>query len=145
MSDLTPNLPQDSFTTPPLLATKYASSTSLQYHTHLSTVHNLAKYIQNNICGLISEGRTECHTQADALLTADSVDIDYDSTSHALTISGFWASPPKGGWTDQFKKPSSAVDQLEFGLLGAEPGLEPEEIKMGGLLAVVGQDEKLSR
>jgi hypothetical protein len=33
---------------------------------------------------------------------------------------------------------------VEFGLLGAEPGLEPEEIKMGGLLAVVGEDKKLS-
>lgn len=33
---------------------------------------------------------------------------------------------------------------MEFGLLGADAGLEPEEIKMGGLLAVVGQDKKLS-
>lgn len=105
---------------------------------------NLIKYIQNTVCDQISRDSTECHTQADALLSVDSLDIDYDSISHALTMSGFWANPPKGGWTAQFKKPSSAADQLEFGLLGAEPGLEPEEIKMGGLLAVVGQDKKLS-
>lgn len=49
-----------------------------------------------------------------------------------------------GGWTDQFQKPASAADQIEFGLLGADAGLEPEEIKMGGLLAVVGHDKKLS-
>jgi hypothetical protein len=72
------------------------------------------------------------------------VDIDYDSISHALTVSGLWTSSPKGGWTEKLDKPASAADQLEIGILGAEPGLEPEEIKMGGLLAVVGEDKKLS-
>lgn len=72
------------------------------------------------------------------------MDIDYDSISHALTVSGLWTSSPKGGWTEKLDKPASAADQLEIGILGAEPGLEPEEIKMGGLLAVVGEDKKLS-
>jgi hypothetical protein len=107
-------------------------------------VDNLIKYIQGTVCDRNSVDSTECRTRADALLSVDSLDIDYDSISHTLTVSGFWASPPRGGWTDQFKKPSSAADRLEFGLLGAEPGLEPEEIKMGGLLAVVGEDKKLS-
>ncbi|CAG7931465.1 unnamed protein product [Penicillium olsonii] len=131
--------PEESFIEPPL-STNSASSASLQYHTHLPSVKNLVKYIQNDVCAKES---TECHTSANALLTADSIDIDYDSSSRALTVSGFWANPPKGGWTDQIMKPSSSADQIEFGLLGAEPGLEPEEIKMGGLLAVVGQDQKL--
>lgn len=102
------------------------------------------EYIQNTVCDQSRTNGPECHTQADALLSADSVDIDYDSNSHALTVSGIWNSPPTGGWTDQFQKSASAADQIEFGLLGAEAGLEPEEIKMGGLLAVVGQDKKLS-
>lgn len=72
------------------------------------------------------------------------MDIDYDSISHALTVSSLWTSSPKGGWTEKLDKPASATDQLEIGILGAEPGLEPEEIKMGGLLAVVGEDKKLS-
>jgi hypothetical protein len=59
-------------------------------------------------------------------------------------VSGLWTDTPPGGWTDRFNKPVSATDQIEFGLLGAEAGLEPEEIKMGGLLAVIGQDDKLS-
>lgn len=70
--------------------------------------------------------------------------MDYDSISHTLTVTGLWASPPKGGWTEDIHKPASSADQVEFGLLGAEKGIEAEEIKMGGLLAVVGQDKKLS-
>ncbi|KUM59026.1 hypothetical protein ACN42_g8108 [Penicillium freii] len=134
---------EESFITPPLLSTRFASSTSLQYYTHLPSIQSLVGYIQNTVCDQSRTDGPECHTRADALLSADSVDIDYDSNSHALTVSGLWNSPPTGGWTDQFQKPASAADQIEFGLLGADAGLEPEEIKMGGLLAVVGEDKKL--
>lgn len=104
----------------------------------------MVKYIQHAVCGQTKGDGTECQTWSHALLSADSVDIDYDSISHSLTVSGLWARPPTGGWTGEFKKPTSESDQIEFGLLGAEAGLEPEEIKMGGLLAVIGQDQKLS-
>lgn len=70
--------------------------------------------------------------------------MDYDNISHTVTVTGLWASAPKGGWTEDIHKPVSDADQVEFGLLGAERGIEAEEIKMGGLLAVVGQDKKLS-
>ncbi|KAJ5251553.1 hypothetical protein N7489_001963 [Penicillium chrysogenum] len=133
---------QDSFITPPLRSTQFASA-SLQYYTYLPSIQSLVRYIQTTVCGHSRADGPECHTRADALLSADSVDIDYDSVSRALTVSGLWTSPPTGGWTDQFRKPASAADQIEFGLLGADAGLEPEEIKMGGLLAVVGLDEKL--
>ncbi|KAG0155825.1 hypothetical protein PDIDSM_2998 [Penicillium digitatum] len=132
-----------SFITPPPLSTRFASSASLQFYTHLPSIKHLVEYIQNTVCDQSRTDGPECHTRADALLSADSVDIDYDSSSHALTVSGLWTSPPTGGWTDQFQTPASDADQIEFGLLGAEAGLEPEEIKMGGLLAVVGQDKKL--
>ncbi|CAI7604403.1 unnamed protein product [Penicillium glandicola] len=134
---------EESFITPPLLSTRFASSASLQYHTHLPSIQSLVKYIQNTVCDQSRTDGSECRTRADALLSADSVDIDYDSISQTLTVSGLWTSPPTGGWTDKFQKPASPTDQIEFGLLGTEAGLEPEEIKMGGLLAVVGQDKKL--
>ncbi|KAJ5775322.1 uncharacterized protein N7511_000333 [Penicillium nucicola] len=134
--------PKDSFITPPLLSTRFASSASLQYHTRLESLQSLSKWIRDSIC-VQSKDATECHARADSLLLADSVDVDYDSISHALTVSGLWTNPPPGGWVEQLDKPSSSTGQLEIGILGAEPGLEPEEIKMGGLLAVVGEDKKL--
>lgn len=135
---------QDSFITPSLLSTRFAASASLQYYTQLPSLQSLVAFIRRTACHQLQVGGTECHDRADSLLTADRVDVDYDSISHALTISGVWASPPSGGWTEDIAKPSSKTDQVEFGLLGAEQGIEPEEIKMGGLLAVVGEDKKMS-
>ncbi|OOQ89845.1 Protein pbn1 [Penicillium brasilianum] len=135
--------PEDSFITPPLLSTRFAASASLQYYTQLSSLQSLVAFIRRTTCHQRQIGGTECHDRADSLLTADTVDVDYDSISHALTISGVWTSPPSSGWTEDIAKPSSKADQVEFGLLGAEHGIEPEEIKMGGLLAVVGEDKKM--
>lgn len=59
-------------------------------------------------------------------------------------MAGIWTRPPSGGWTEEIQKPASGADQVEFGLLGVEQGTDAEEIKMGGLLAVIGQDKKLS-
>ena len=77
-------------------------------------------------------------------MTANAVDIDYDSTSHALTVTGLWANSPSGGWTEEIHKPASSNDKVEVGILSAEKAIDPEEIKMGGLLAVIGTDNKLS-
>lgn len=107
-------------------------------------MQSLVSFIRNTTCHRHKTDGTECHDRAESLLTADSVDLDYDSISHTLTVTGLWSSPPKGGWTEDIHKPASSADQVEFGLLGAEKGIEAEEIKMGGLLAVVGQDKKLS-
>lgn len=59
-------------------------------------------------------------------------------------MAGLWANAPPGGWSEDISKPASSVDQVEFGLMGAEEDTSPEDIKMGGLLAVVGSDKKLS-
>jgi hypothetical protein len=98
-------------------------------------------YIQQKFCGTDDK----CHQRAASILSADSVDINYDSISHALTMSGFWSQAPGGqGWTETIGKHEGGTDKVEVGLLGAEHANEPEEIKVGGLLAVVGQDEELS-
>lgn len=57
-----------------------------------------------------------------------------------------WPSAPGGdGWTDTIGKPVEADgDQVEVGLLGHESAADAEDLKMGGLLGVVGRDEELS-
>lgn len=61
-----------------------------------------------------------------------------------MTVSAVWNAAPENGWTDTIKKPDGKMDQIEVGLLGSERAAEPEDIKMGGLLGVVGRDEELS-
>lgn len=78
------------------------------------------------------------------LLKADNVDLDFDITSNTLTISGVWNNAPESVWSETIKGPVSKADKVEFGLLGAEKGIDADEIKVGGLLAVVGEDKKLS-
>lgn len=110
----------------------------------LPSLHPLVAFIRRAVCQQREVSGTECHERADSLLTADTVDIDYDSISHTLTMAGIWTRPPSGGWTEDIQKPISGADQVEFGLLGIEQGIDAEDIKMGGLLAVIEQDKKLS-
>ena len=133
---------QESFITP--LSTNPEASTSLQYYQQLPSLKTLATFIQRAVCDQHRSEATECRSHAESLLNADAVDIDYDSISHTLILTGLWASVPTGGWTEEIHKPVSSADQVEFGLLGAEPGISPEETQVGGLLAVVGTDKKLS-
>lgn len=132
---------EDSFSTPPLHSTQSTTSASLQYYTRLPSLQSLVGFIRRTICHQRQTG-AKCHENADSLLTADSFDVDYDKTTHTLTLSGFWSSPPTGGWTEDIEKPAVG-DKLEFGLLGTEPGVDSDELKAGGLLGVVGEDKKL--
>ncbi|KAL6239603.1 protein pbn1 [Aspergillus navahoensis] len=133
--------PEKSFITPPILSTRFSSTAAYQFHELLPSLENLVTYIQQKFCQTEDD---KCHQQAASILAADSVDINYDSISHALTMSGFWSQAPREqGWTEIIEKHKDGTDKVEIGLLGAEQANEPEEIKMGGLLAVVGQDEEL--
>lgn len=132
-----------SFITPPVLSTRFASTTTYQFHELLPSLENLVTYIQQKFC---STGDKECYHRAELILAADSVDMNYDSISHALTVSGYWSQAPGAqGWTETIGKREAGTDQVEVGLLGAEQANDPEEIKMGGLLAAVGNDNELSK
>ncbi|OJJ64923.1 hypothetical protein ASPSYDRAFT_138311 [Aspergillus sydowii CBS 593.65] len=133
--------PEKSFITPPVLSTRFASTTTYQFHELLPSLENLVTYIQQKFC---STGDKECYHRAELILAADSVDMNYDSISHALTVSGYWSQAPGAqGWTETIGKREAGTDQVEVGLLGAEQANDPEEIKMGGLLAAVGNDNEL--
>ncbi|KAL2825656.1 PIG-X [Aspergillus cavernicola] len=133
---------EKSFITPPILSTRFASTAAYQFYELLPSLENLVTYIQQKICGRDDE---ECFRRAELIRSADSIDINYDSISHALTMSGFWSSAPEGqkGWSEIIRKHEGGTDQVEVGLLGADKASEPEEIKMGGLLAAIGKEKEL--
>ncbi|KAF7593786.1 protease B nonderepressible form [Aspergillus hancockii] len=132
--------PEESFITPPVLSTRFASTASFQYYNSLASLDNLVTYIENKICSSSDE---QCLRHAASIRSANSVDINYDSISHSLTVLGYWSQSPGKGWTDEIRKHAAGTDQVEVGLLGTEKATEPEEIKIGGLLGVVGKDDAL--
>lgn len=131
---------QISFTTPPSLSNGFASPHALQYHSRLPSLHHLVEFAQGSLCGTIAE----CRDRASSLLSADSIDINFDGLSRSLTVTGLWSSSPNGGWTEEIRSRDAGPEKTEVGILGCEKVAEYEELKAGGLLSVVGEDEKLS-
>jgi hypothetical protein len=104
-------------------------------------LNGLVTYIQQKIC----RANTACLEHAASILSADSVDIDYDSISHSFIISGYFSkSPGNRGWTEKIRQREFGWDKVEVGLLELEGATNPEELSMGGLLTVVGEDDKPS-
>lgn len=102
---------------------------------------DLVTYIQQKIC----RANTACDNHAASILSADSVDIDYDSISQTLLISGYFSkSPGNHGWTEKIRQREFGWDKVEVGLLALERATSPEELSMSGFLTVVGEDDKLS-
>ncbi|RDH35167.1 PIG-X [Aspergillus welwitschiae] len=127
----------DSFTSPPVVSTRFASTSTYQFHSSLPE-HNLGEYIVKNIC---REEGAACAAEWGA---ADSIDVDYDAVSRALVVSGYWGQPvTPEGWTEEIRAPGRDRDRVEVGLLGTEKAVEAEDIKVGGLLGVVGVDKEL--
>jgi|SRR5450432_4285485 len=81
-----------------------------------------------------------CRQRVEGLRTADYIDIDFDTISHALNIISFWSSQT---W-DLTIPTTGPKDRLEVGILSNEAPLEPEELNLGGFLTVVGEDTKPS-
>jgi len=73
-----------------------------------------------------------------SFLEASTVDFDFDTISHALTITAFWA--PRVQSVDI--EGMSAKDRVEVGILSVESPKEPEELSLGGFLTIVGEDTK---
>ncbi|PYH98991.1 protein pbn1 [Aspergillus ellipticus CBS 707.79] len=130
-----------SFTPAPThLTTSSSPATTHNYYAPLPT-HRLAEYIAEKICPAEDKA---CRDRAATLQSADSIDIDYDAESQTLVVSAYWGSAvTDGGWTEEISAPTRSRDRVEVGLLGTETATEAGEIKVGGLLGVVGVDTEL--
>ncbi|PGH08585.1 hypothetical protein GX51_01104 [Blastomyces parvus] len=138
-------LPEISFISPPILSRTFISDPPAQFHQLLPSLDEFVTYIQHKICPQLGDKHTiACEHDAASLLSADSVDIDYDSPSRTLTVAGYWSKPPqRDGWTETIRKREKSTDKVEVGILAMERARLPEELSMGGFLAVVGNDNNL--
>lgn len=126
---------QQSFTKLP--SERFSLSAATQYYQPLESLNDLVEYIRHKLCPASNQ---ECLTRLSTLLQASYVDIDFDTISHALTLTAYWA--PQIWDLDLSNKMSK--DRLEVGILSVENPKEPEELSLGGFLTVVGEDTKPS-
>lgn len=139
--------PETSFTTLP--NDRFSHSTAYQYYQPLESLSSLIAYAKNTLCPPASPSDPQdssCTARVDSLITASTLDISYDTISHALKITASWPH------TDQplaITTPKSATaHRIEVGVLTAgddDPSLEAHEIGMAGVLTVLGQDKKPSQ
>jgi len=132
---------KETFSTPPILSSRFTSSTSSQYHSVLPSLSDMALYIQQQVCRSTD---SSCQAAATSLLTTTYLDLDFDMISHALTVTAFWHKEPNGQtWNEKIDK-VGRDGTIEVGVLNREIATEPEEISLGGFLTVVGEDVKSS-
>jgi len=127
----------DSFSSPPILSERFTSSSTFQYFYPLPRLLDFQKYVARTICEAF---KGPCVNEAASLSYASSIDIDFDAISHAVTVAGYWRTGQAKTEPRKWKE----GDSLEVGVLQAEKPEEPEELKLGGYLTVLGEDEKPS-
>lgn len=75
----------------------------------------------------------------------NSVDLSYNSRAHDLTLNVLWSRAlDEIGWGEQETKDDLSEEKFEVGVLNSESAADPGDLKMGGYLASVGEDEKMS-
>ena len=124
---------QQSFTKLP--TDRFSRSAAFQYYQPLELLDHFIEYTGYKLC---RKSDDECWKRVSNLVFASSVDIDFDTISHALTITALWEPQ-----TQDFEvKNSRTNDRMEVGILSVESPKEPEELSLGGFLTVVGEDTK---
>ncbi|TKA68450.1 hypothetical protein B0A55_07725 [Friedmanniomyces simplex] len=129
-----------SFSTPPILSERFAHSSSLQYFHRLPKLLHFQTWLARTFCPGVFRG--PCPNEVASLSYASYIDIDYDTISHAVTLTAVWR---QGIAAEAARTPAriwAEGDGLEVGVLVEEKADEPEELKLGGFLTVVGEDEK---
>lgn len=136
--------PKTSFTTLP--NDRFSHSTTYQYFAPLESLVPLITYAHGTLCpppsSIHPEGAS-CASRVDRLSTASSLDVSYDTISHALKVTATWAHQPQPLIV---ASPLDAANhRVEVGVLAAsdeQQGVEAHEIGMAGVLTVLGQDRK---
>ena len=136
-----------SFSSPPILSGRFSSAATYQYYQPLPSILHFQTWLAKEFCPGEFAGR--CPNEAASLAYASYVDIDFDAISHAVTATAVWRAgiAPKAGVDHLRAEKVKDGDRLEVGVLMPEkPGDdEPESLKLGGWLAVAGEDDHASK
>ena len=118
---------------------RFSHSTAFQYYQQLESLNGLAAYAAAELCPAED---AVCSSRVGQLNTAASLDISYDTISHALKITALW---PHG--RQRLQVTSKPNYRTEIGVLGPDklPNLEPYELGISGHLTVLGGDKKPSQ
>jgi hypothetical protein len=135
---------QTSFTSLP--SDRFSHATAFQYYQPLEDLSVFTKYVGKDVCPLPASASSapdtsSCASRVGLLSTANSLDLSYDTISHALKVTGTW------GFQDQQLRvvaPEASSHRVEVGILATDKphGIEPHELGLSGSLTVLGQDKK---
>lgn len=95
-------------------------------------------------CKTLAERHQEaCIEQLSSINAAAEVNLDFDTISHALIITAIW--PREAADSTHALRHIDAGQlngNIEIGVLAPERADEPEELKLGGYLTVLGESRK---
>lgn len=141
----------ESFTRPSQLSETFSSSASYQYFQVLPSLVHFNDYLQTNGWKTDLKAKLACENEAEFATYAASLDVDYDAISHAVSLSAAWSADadalvqrPGSGITDRTVVKFREDHRVEVGILAPEKADEVEELKLGGYLAVLGENDKPS-
>ncbi|KAK2030938.1 PIG-X-domain-containing protein [Colletotrichum zoysiae] len=126
----------ESFTTLP--SDRFSHSAALQYYQPLEDLSAFTQHVAEHLC---PASDAACKSRAKELETAASLDISYDTISHALKVTAQW---PHG--KHRVSVASTPNHRTEVGILTTDSSAKPEphEIGMTGGLTVLGEHKKPS-
>ncbi|KAJ5042814.1 uncharacterized protein L3040_004207 [Drepanopeziza brunnea f. sp. 'multigermtubi'] len=134
--------PEESFTSLP--RDRFSHSAAMQYYSSLPTLIDFISYMSHKLCPSRSAKNKDpsCLSRVQALSTASSLDLDFDTISQAATLSAFFA--PQTQSLSLSKPVALPSSRVEVGILSVEKARETEELSLGGFLTVLGESTKPS-
>ena len=122
-----------------MLSERFSASSTYQFYAVGGSPGVSGDAVLSKLCGIHDEAA--CGSWRTRLEDARSLDIDFDLISHTFVLTAqfsqlFHPEASNKGLTVRKVKDDQ---RLEVGVLRAETTTEPEEIQMGGFLAVLGE------
>ncbi|KAK5729425.1 protease B nonderepressible form [Elasticomyces elasticus] len=124
---------------------RFARHSSHQYYSPLPKILPFQTWLAKTFCP--GSFRGACPNEVATLSFASYIDIDFDAISHAVTFTAVWRAGignPGARTGAKLWGEKDGGGGLEVGVLVPQEAEEAEEVKLGGYLVVVGEDENPS-